>query len=44
MPISESLELLATEKINDEMAATLAAGFEALVEVLKALGSPEGEH
>jgi hypothetical protein len=40
VPISESLELLATEKITDEMAATLASGFGALVEVLKALGSP----
>ena len=44
VPISESMELLTTEKITDEMAATLAAGSEALVEVLKALGSPEGEH
>jgi hypothetical protein len=42
-PFTESLELLATEKVTDEMAATLAAGFEALVEVLKAEGSPEGE-
>ena len=28
----------------EDMAATLAVGFEASVEVLKALGSPEGEH
>jgi hypothetical protein len=35
------LELLATEKVTDEMAKTLASGFEALVEVLKALGALE---
>ena len=42
--IEESLEMLRTEKISDEMATTLAAGLEVLVEVLKALGTPEGEH
>ncbi|UCH49672.1 MAG: hypothetical protein JSU95_07850 [Betaproteobacteria bacterium] len=30
VPIIESLELLATEKINDEMVVSLVAGFEAL--------------
>ena len=44
VPITESLQLLATEKVTDEMAVTLASGFEALVEVLKALGSPKGGH
>jgi len=42
--IEESLEMLRTEKISDDMAKTLADGFGVLVEVLKALGTPEGEH
>ena len=42
--IEESLELLRTEKVTDEMAKTLADGFGVLVEVLKALGAPAGEH
>jgi len=42
--IEESLELLRTEKVSDEMAKTLADGFGVLVEVLKALGTPKGEH
>ena len=42
--IDESLEMLRTEKISDDMAKTLADGFGVLVEVLKALGTPEGEH
>ena len=42
--IEESLEMLRTERISDEMAKTLADGFEVLVEVLRALGTPEGEH
>lgn len=42
--IEESLEMLRTEKVSDEMAKTLADGFGVLVEVLKALGTPEGEH
>jgi hypothetical protein len=42
--IEESLEMLRTESIADEMAKTLADGFGVLVEVLKALGTPEGEH
>jgi len=42
--IEESLNMLRTEKISDEMAKTLADGFGVLVEVLKALGTPEGEH
>jgi len=31
-----------TEKVSDEMAKTLAEGFGALIEVLKALSTPEG--
>ena len=42
--IEESLQMLHTEKISDEQAKTLADGFGVLVEVLKALGTPEGEH
>ena len=42
--IEESLELLRTEKVTDEMAKTLSDGFGVLVEVLKALATPEGEH
>ncbi len=44
MSIEESLEMLRTEKISDEQAKVLANGFGVLVEVLKALGTPEGEH
>jgi len=36
--------MLRTETVSDEMAKTLADGFGVLVEVLKAMGSPEGEH
>ncbi len=42
--IEESLEMLRTERISDEMANTLANGFGVLVEVLKALATPKGEH
>ena len=42
--IEESLEMLRTERVSDEQAKTLADGFGVLVEVLKALGTPEGEH
>jgi hypothetical protein len=42
--IEESLQMLRTEKVSDEMAKTLADGFGVLVEVLKALGTPEVEH
>ena len=42
--IEESLEPLRTERVSDEMAKTLADGFGVLVEVLKALGTPKGEH
>ena len=42
--IEESLETLRSEKISDDQAKTLADGFGVLVEVLKALGTPEGEH
>ena len=44
VPIEESIELLKTEKVTDDMARVLASGFGALVEVLKALGTPEVEH
>ena len=37
-------EMLRTETICDGIAKTLADGFGVLVEVLKALGTPEGEH
>ncbi len=42
--IEESLEMLRTEKISDEQAKVLADGFGVLVEVLKALATPEGIH
>ena len=42
--IEESLEMLRTERISDEQAKILANGFGVLVEVQKALGTPEGEH
>ncbi len=44
MSIEESLEMLRTEKISDEQAKVLADGFGVLIEVLKALGTPKGEH
>ena len=44
VPIEESIELLATEKVTDDMARVLASGFGALVEVLKALGPSGVEH
>ncbi len=40
--IEESLEMLRTERISDEMAKTLEYGFGVFVLVLKALGTPEG--
>ena len=42
--IEESLAMLRTEKVSDEMAKTLADGFGVLVEVMKALATPEGTH
>ncbi len=42
--VEKSLEMLRTEKISDEMAKVLADGFGVLVEVLKSLATPEGEH
>ena len=42
--IEESLEMLRTEKVSDEMAKTLADGFGVLIEVRKALGTPEREN
>ena len=42
--IEESLEMLRAEKISDEQAKVLADKFGVLVEVLKALATPEGEH
>ena len=44
VPIEESLEMLRTERVSDEQAKVLADGFGVLVEVLKSLGAPEGEH
>jgi hypothetical protein len=42
--IEESLDMLRTEKVSDEQAKTLADGFGVLIEELKALGTPKGEH
>ena len=42
--IEDSLDMLRTESISDEQAKVLADGFGVLVEVLKALGTPDGEH
>jgi len=42
--IEESLEMLRTETVSDEQAKVLADRNGVLVEVLKALGTPEGEH
>ena len=44
IPTTESLHLLTIDKITPEMAVTLVSGLEALIEVLKAMGAPEGEH
>jgi hypothetical protein len=44
VPFSRLLELLSTKKVADTLAKTLAGGFGVLVEALKALGPPEGEH
>jgi hypothetical protein len=44
VPIEESLEMLRTEKISNEMAKVLADRLWVLAEVLKALGAPEGQH
>ena len=44
LPTTASLDQLTAEKITDEMAVPLASGFEALVKVLNAMGSPEEEH
>ncbi len=44
VPIEESIELLKTEKVTDDMARVLASGFGALVEVLKVMGAPGVEH
>jgi hypothetical protein len=44
VPITELMQLLQAETITDEIAATLAAGFEALVEAITAMGSPKAEH
>ena len=40
--IEESLEMLRTERVSDEQAKVLADGFGVLVQVLKALATPEG--
>ena len=44
LPTTASLDQLTAEKITDEMAVPLASGFEALVKVLKAMGTPEVGH
>ncbi len=44
MSIEESLEMLRTERMNDEQSKVLADGFGVLIEVLKALGTPAGTH
>lgn len=44
IPIEDSLDLLGVEKLTDEMARVLADGLEVLIEVLKALATPEGPH
>lgn len=44
VPVEESLEMLRTERVSDEQAKLLADGFGVLVEVLKALATPAGEH
>jgi hypothetical protein len=36
--------MLGTETVSDEMAKVLTDGFGVLIEVLKALGVPAGEH
>ena len=42
LPTTASLDQLTVENITDEMAVPLASGLEALIEVLKAMGAPEG--
>jgi hypothetical protein len=42
--IEQSLEMLRAGTVSDEMEKTPADGFGVLVEVLKAMGSPEGKH
>ncbi len=42
--IEESLEMLRTERVSDDHAKVLACGFGVSVEVLTALGTPDGEH
>jgi hypothetical protein len=44
IPTTESLHLLTVEKITDETSVPLVTGLEAFIEVLKAMGSLEGEH
>ncbi len=44
LPTTASLDQISAEKITDEIAVPLASGFEALIEVLKALSTPEGRH
>ena len=42
--VEDSLEMLRSENVSDEQAKVLAEGFGVLVEVLKALATPAGEH
>lgn len=44
IPVEESLQLMLTETIDDDQAKTLADGFEMLITVMQALGTPEGAH
>ena len=44
IPVDESLALFRVEKLDDDTAGNLADGFDVLIEVLKALGTPAGEH
>ena len=44
VPIVESLEMLRTETVSDAQAKILTNGFGVLVEVLKVLWTPAGEH
>ena len=44
LPTTASLHQITAENMTDEMAVPLASGLEALVKVLKAMGSPEREH
>jgi hypothetical protein len=44
VPIEQSLDLFNAEQVTDETARTLVSGYESLIDVLKALGAPQGAH